>query len=268
MIDRHCAMGDECTIWVGGLPEAISEDKIRDEYDRYGKIKLVRIHEGKGGGTSFAFIQYEERRDAVEAIERTDQQKLFGMPFVKVSWSGRGAQSKGKGKGKRSRSRSRRRSRSDRRSRSRRQSCSARRSRSARRSPEKRRSPTPQRSGSTNDRDRSPRRLPPPPSPPRKRSRSRSRRPPPRSSDVQQGKYRVQVERLPEDMGWQELKETGSTFARRGQCSFARTNRDRTGILEYTDIDDMRKAIDELNGRRFAGARDRMIAYEEGRRRD
>lgn len=82
-----------------------------------------------------------------------------------------------------------------------------------------------------------------------------------------QGKYRVKIERLPEDMGWQELKGLGADFAKSGQCTFSRTNRDRTGVLEFTSIEDMRRAIDELDGRRFAGSEDSVVAYEERSRR-
>jgi len=61
-----------------------------------------------------------------------------------------------------------------------------------------------------------------------------------------QGKYRVKIEKLPEDMGWQELKGLGTKFAQNGQCTFSRTNRDRTGVLEFTDRGDMDRAIGEL----------------------
>lgn len=76
----------------------------------------------------------------------------------------------------------------------------------------------------------------------------------------------MKVEKLPEDMGWQEFKSFGQDFAKYGKCTFARTNRDGTGILEFTELDDMKKAIKELDGRRFAGNSERLVAYEERRR--
>ncbi|CAK0832204.1 unnamed protein product, partial [Prorocentrum cordatum] len=107
-----------------GLPDTITEKAIKDEYDKYGSIKHIQIRCNRGS-PAFAFVQYSDRRDAEDAVKGTDQQKLFGMPFVKVSWAGKGTpRGKGKGKGKnRSRSRGRRsgsRSRSPRRSPSRR----------------------------------------------------------------------------------------------------------------------------------------------------
>jgi len=294
-------MGDDARIWIGGLPDGIEEGEIKDEYERFGEIKHVHIRCNKGS-PAFAFVQFLDRRNAEDAVKSTDQAKLFGMPFVKVSWAGKGAP-RGKGKGKnRSRTPPRRRSASPRRSSpdrrpptrrdSRARSPPARRgdSRPPARSPPQRRdsrpraprSPPPQRrdsrpraprspppsrrevsrerssaqNGSRQDfrreerapeqqRSRSPRRpqsyqrrsrspgrggygerrsqsqqpasRPQSQSPPRGGGRGRQ----PKPSEVQ-GKYRVKIERLPEDMGWQELKGLGVTFAKSGQCTFAR----------------------------------------------
>jgi hypothetical protein len=77
----------------------------------------------------------------------------------------------------------------------------------------------------------------------------------------------VVVENLPADMDWQELKQLGLTFAKAGQCTFARTNSDRSGELEYTAVQDMERAIRDLDGRRISGGGDRRLrAYEQGRR--
>jgi len=39
--------------------------------------------------------------------------------------------------------------------------------------------------------------------------------------------------------------------------------RDRTGVLEFTSVHDMHRAIDELDGRRFSGSETRVKAYED-----
>mmetsp|Transcript_94813 Transcript_94813/g.149978 ORF Transcript_94813/g.149978 Transcript_94813/m.149978 type:complete len:294 (+) Transcript_94813:22-903(+) len=293
-------MGDDSRIWVGGLPERVSEDDIKEEYNRFGPIKGVQIRYNTGR-CSFAFVQYSNRRDAEDAVKATDQSKLFGMPFIKVAWAGQRSSGKGGGKGGRSRSRrrspsrrrsrsnSRRRSPSRRRSRSRRRSESKRRSPSRRRSPSKKRSPSPRRrTPSPRRRSDSPRRRSPSPrqrsrsreqsrprsppqeksngnrsrSPPRNRSPDQRRKPPP--SELQ-GKYRIIVENLPKDMDWQELKDLGATFAKHGKCTFARTRPDRTGELEYTALEDMEKALKELDKRRFSGSDERLKAYEQRR---
>eukprot|EP00446_Apocalathium_sp_SHHI-4_P003585 CAMPEP_0177195968 /NCGR_PEP_ID=MMETSP0367-20130122/23796_1 /TAXON_ID=447022 ORGANISM="Scrippsiella hangoei-like, Strain SHHI-4" /NCGR_SAMPLE_ID=MMETSP0367 /ASSEMBLY_ACC=CAM_ASM_000362 /LENGTH=268 /DNA_ID=CAMNT_0018644031 /DNA_START=58 /DNA_END=861 /DNA_ORIENTATION=- len=127
-------MGDDARIWVGGLPDGIDEDQVKDEYKRFGEIKHVQVR-SNNGTRLFAFVQFFEKKDAEEAVRKTDQTKLFGMPFVKVSWAGKGVSRAGGGggggKGKGPRSRSPRRSmRSDSRRRSPPRRCSRSRSRS------------------------------------------------------------------------------------------------------------------------------------------
>lgn len=335
-------MGDDARIWIGGLPDGIEEQEIKDEYERFGEIEHVHLRCNKGS-PAFAFVQFNDRRNAEDAVKSTDQAKLFGMPFVKVSWAGKGApRGKGKGKGRPSRTPSRRRGsprrpspdrrgpaprrdsrqrarspppqrhdsrprprsappRRDSRARARSPMPARRDSRQRPRSPPARREPSrdcqrsPPRNGSRRDFPREER------PPERQQSRSqrrqssyqqrssspgggggggyrsprqeRSRTPPaprggrqPKPSELQ-GKYRVKIEKLPEDMGWQELKGLGVTFAKSGQCTFARTLRDRTGVLEFTSVTDMNRAIDELDGRRFSGSETRVIAFEDKTRR-
>jgi len=163
-------------LWIGGLPERVSEDDIHSEFDQFGKITSISIRYSTGK-CSFAFVEYADRADALQAMKTHDQAKLFGMPFIKVAWPGPSAK-KGKGKGPgRSRSPPRRRSRSNRRSRTRSRSRRARsRSRSRRRS----RSPPPRRSRSRRAKSRS-------------RSRRRSRSPPPQG----QGRRSRSTSRVP-----------------------------------------------------------------------
>lgn len=75
----------------------------------------------------------------------------------------------------------------------------------------------------------------------------------------------MSVENLPKDMDWQELKDLGATFAKVGKCTFARTRPDRSGELEYTELEDMERAIKELDRRRFSGDSERLKAYEQRR---
>lgn len=67
------------------------------------------------------------------------------------------------------------------------------------------------------------------------------------------GKYCVQLEKLPEDLSWQDLKDMGVQLAQDGQCTFARTCGDRSGLLEFTHAKDMERAILDFDGRFFSG---------------
>lgn len=250
-------MGDDAlTIWIGGLPEGIREKEIRREYERFGTILQVQIRDMKGPGASFAYVQFTDRSHAEEAKKRTDQAKLFGMPSVKVAWSGDRSASNGNAAQKtlQSHSRSgtpRRRSRS----------CSRPLSERCRRKHARQHDSGNERG---HDSDRSC-------SPGGKgvvgRGRSRSKRrvsyqSPPRSTRTWKT-HGVIVENLPKDMDLRDFEDWGISFASRGKCEFARVNLDRTGLLQFTSVDDMCRAIEGLDGRRFAGCRDRLKAYED-----
>jgi len=185
---------DDARVWVGGLPDGIEEDEIVSEYEKFGKISRVRVCSQRS--PPFAFVHFQKLESAEEAVQTTNQQPLFGMPFVKVALKGE--------------------------------------------------------------------------APVKERARSRS--PPPNKesdrwnpSEVQ-GKFRVRIENLPDDMQWQELKELGSGYAKEGQCTFSRTNRDRTGVLEFTSEADMLRAIRDLNGKFLSGSSTAVVAHPEGER--
>ena len=107
-------MSDDARIWVGGLPEKITEEDLKNEhleavshlscegrssgnalfwvqnscqartrYEKYGRVTNILVR-GMRGKTSFAFVQYNSREEAERAVKATDQAKLFGMPFVKA----------------------------------------------------------------------------------------------------------------------------------------------------------------------------------------
>lgn len=271
------AMGDESRIWVGGLPDKITEEEIKEEYLRYGDVKHVKVRHNPGQ-CSFAFVQYSNRDEAKSAMKDTDQARLFGMPFVKVAWAGvNPRRNKGEGKGGRSKSDGRR-SRSPRR-----RSPPRRRSSSRRRSPSpRRRSPTPhRRSPAPRRRSRSlsagQRRSPTPRrrsgsrrrSPLRGRSVSRRRSPSRRRdsprkerSPIRRGKvFTVVVENLPSDMTSRELQDIAGDFA---LCTGARVeHRGKKGRAEidFTSEDDMVRVVKEFDKRRLGDCSERLKAY-------
>jgi len=292
------SMRDESArVWVGGLPDSIRENEIEREFSRFGHISEVMIRVNRGH-PCFAFVQYSDRRDAEDAVRKMDQSPLFGQRFIKVSWAGnpRGNRSepvrrdRSPPRDRRSRSPRRersppRRSRSPPRDEQRGRSGSRPREgerggdfeqrdrdRGGERHEERRRSPPREEYGGDRDRreygeerrrspprderDRYDRRSPP-------RDARRHDRSPRRDEGRRQGSYRVVLENLPVDMTWQKLKELGQDLVRRGNCTFARTRRDATGVLEFTTEDDMHTVIRELDGARLHGADKRLVVFEE-----
>merc|ERR1711991_707376 len=99
------------SLYIGNLPFSnISEEEIRAEFAKVGRIKEMRFRKG------YAFVEYENNEeDGNAAIEKYHDILDFGGRKVRVEWSRGGAG----GRRSRSRSRSYRRSRSKSRSRSR-----------------------------------------------------------------------------------------------------------------------------------------------------
>merc|ERR1711990_310887 len=60
------------SVWMGGLPERVRSRDIEDFFKGYGKILDVSIK------TKFAFIEFDDIRDAEDAVKDLDDKKLNG----------------------------------------------------------------------------------------------------------------------------------------------------------------------------------------------
>lgn len=60
--------GDDCKVYVGNLPEDVRSRDLEDVFYKYGKIGDIDIHTTRGGGAPFAFVLFDDERDADDAI--------------------------------------------------------------------------------------------------------------------------------------------------------------------------------------------------------
>jgi len=282
-----------CRIWVGGLSDRIKEEDLKDVFLEFGEIIEVRVR--STSRDTFAFVEFLDHGAAKKAIATIDQTNIRGYP-VKCNWASfnkGGNDSGGRGSGSRyqiwigrlNHQTPERKIRrkfekfgkvlsmqlrstsqdvfcfveySDRRACSdaiqamhdrefdgaqivvewsrRNQGMDGRirdRSRSRHRSRRRR------------ERSRSY----------EYRSRSRSRRAPP------QGKYKVEVENIPSDMTWVDLKALARKMRGGEDVTFARTYRERDyccGLLEFETSKGMEKLMRALDGKRINGLKVRM----------
>ncbi|CAD5218126.1 unnamed protein product [Bursaphelenchus okinawaensis] len=138
-------------VYVGGLPEDATNEELEEAFHKFGRIRKIWVARRPPG---FAFVEFDDQRDAEDAVRALDGSRLCGVKARVELSNGR---SRGGGGDRRNdrggrydrdrrdryRSRSprdRRRSRSPRRERSPRRSESPRRSRTRSKSPEGRRS--------------------------------------------------------------------------------------------------------------------------------
>jgi len=76
-----------CNIFIGNLPYSYTQSDIADMFEPYGRLKRItvpldnRTHNNKG----FAFIEFEDRRDAEDAYDKYKGCTLGGRA-IRVDW--------------------------------------------------------------------------------------------------------------------------------------------------------------------------------------
>ncbi|XP_067937707.1 serine/arginine-rich splicing factor 7-like [Watersipora subatra] len=65
----------ECKVYVGDLPRDASEKELEKEFGYYGRLRKVWVARNPPG---FAFVEFEDPRDADDAIRALDGQTLCG----------------------------------------------------------------------------------------------------------------------------------------------------------------------------------------------
>uniref|UniRef100_A0AC35U332 Serine/arginine-rich splicing factor 1 n=1 Tax=Rhabditophanes sp. KR3021 TaxID=114890 RepID=A0AC35U332_9BILA len=68
---------DNCKIYIGNLPEDFRERDVDDLFYKFGKIRNIEV-KGKRGGSAFAFVEYDDPRDADDAIRDRDGYRVEG----------------------------------------------------------------------------------------------------------------------------------------------------------------------------------------------
>jgi len=222
-------------IWVGRLSDTTTEDKIRDQFADYGRIKSCQLR--ANSKDIFCFIEYEDLEACKKAIENMNDEILDGAK-IRVDWSQQSGRRKENDNNNNNNSNNNNNNNRFRRS------VSGGRRRSRDRSFDRYRS-----------RSRGRR---------RNKSRSRSRRKGDRGNDrgrrgqIPKGKYKIMLENLPPEMTWMDLKQIGRKFGGSDSVTFARTWNEGNmlkGILEFTTQDALDDCFDNLHDHKINGFR-------------
>uniref|UniRef100_A0A915PY33 RRM domain-containing protein n=1 Tax=Setaria digitata TaxID=48799 RepID=A0A915PY33_9BILA len=91
----------ECKVFVGGLPNDASSEELEEAFSKYGRIKKVWLARRPPG---FAFVEFEDSRDAEDAVKGLDGTRICGVR-PRVEFSHGGSRRGGRGGGGRRRSR-------------------------------------------------------------------------------------------------------------------------------------------------------------------
>lgn len=167
----------DCRVFVGNLPPDVKQRDLEDVFYKYGRISFIDVKYTRD--IPFAFIEFEDPRDAHDAVRGRDGYDMDGCRLRVELTRGVGP----RGPGGR------------------------------------------------------------PLYGPDRRSPRRGRGPPPRRSG-----YRVTVSGLPDTGSWQDLKDH---MRDAGDICYADVFRDGTGVVEYTNYDDMKYAVRKLDDTKF-----------------
>ena len=74
-------------IYVGGLDSKTGEKDLEDAFKSFGNIKSIDMKEVQKHGKYFAFVEFEEDRDAQEAIAAMNQKRIGSCDNVSVEAS-------------------------------------------------------------------------------------------------------------------------------------------------------------------------------------
>ncbi|CAG8588157.1 4761_t:CDS:2 [Dentiscutata erythropus] len=78
---------DSTTLYVGNLPYAFREQDVADMFERYGRLRkvTVQIDHYTGRNKGFAFVEFEDRRDAEDAFDKYNGTNVEGRR-LKLDW--------------------------------------------------------------------------------------------------------------------------------------------------------------------------------------
>ncbi|KXZ49634.1 hypothetical protein GPECTOR_20g491 [Gonium pectorale] len=65
-------------IYVGNLPADIAERDVRDEFERFGRVRTIWVARKPPG---FAFLEMEDDRDAADAVRKLDGHQGWRVEF-------------------------------------------------------------------------------------------------------------------------------------------------------------------------------------------
>jgi len=72
-------------LFVGNLTRDITRKDMEDVFDKYGKMLKCEV-KNKDNGSSFCFIEFEEERDAEEALRAENGRDMLGSS-MKIEWA-------------------------------------------------------------------------------------------------------------------------------------------------------------------------------------
>ena len=75
MAKHHREWNIDCKVYIGNLSEGASKLDVENSFSKFGPLKNVWVARNPPG---FAFVEYEDARDAEDAVRGLDGTKIAG----------------------------------------------------------------------------------------------------------------------------------------------------------------------------------------------
>ena len=79
-MSRHRDWDVSCKVYIGNLGNNASKYELEDAFSKYGPLRNVWVARNPPG---FAFVEFEDARDAEDAVKAVDGTRICG---VKIEW--------------------------------------------------------------------------------------------------------------------------------------------------------------------------------------
>ncbi|XP_039289125.1 RNA-binding protein 1 [Nilaparvata lugens] len=97
-MSRHREWDPSCKVYVGNLGNNASKHELEDVFTKYGPLRNVWVARNPPG---FAFVEFEDPRDAEDAVRGLDGTRCCGTRIVVEMSTGRRRSGGGGGRGAR-----------------------------------------------------------------------------------------------------------------------------------------------------------------------
>ena len=80
-MSRHRDWDVSCKVYIGNLGNNASKYELEDAFSKYGPLKNVWVARNPPG---FAFVEFEDARDAEDAVKAVDGTRICGVSLKQL----------------------------------------------------------------------------------------------------------------------------------------------------------------------------------------
>lgn len=89
VIDKGFDILQVKAVYVKNLPKSVTQDQLKELFERHGKITKVVLPPAKPGqeNSRYGFVHFAERSSAMKALKNTERYEIDGtLVFISAFW--------------------------------------------------------------------------------------------------------------------------------------------------------------------------------------